>query len=57
LALTEYQAGRMTSPDLGRMLGFGYRYGLGGFRKAHGVNESMTVAEFEQERQVRPTSV
>jgi Uncharacterised protein family (UPF0175) len=52
LALAEYQAGRLTKPDLGRMLGFETRYELDGFLKAHGVNEGMTVAEFEQERQV-----
>ena len=51
LALAEYQAG-LTRPDLRRMLGFETRYELDGFRKAHGVNEGMTVAEFEQERQV-----
>jgi hypothetical protein len=52
LALAEYQAGRLTKPDLRRMLGFETRYELDGFLKAHGVNEGMTVAEFEQERQV-----
>ena len=52
LALAEYQAGRLTRPDLGRMLGFETRCEIDGFLKAHGVNEGMTVAEFEQERQV-----
>ena len=51
LALAEYQAGRLTKPDLRLMLGFETRYELDGFLKAHGVNDGMTVAEFEQERQ------
>ena len=51
LALAEYQVGRLTRAELRRLLGFETRYELDGFLKAHGVNEGMTVAEFEQEQQ------
>jgi hypothetical protein len=51
LALAEYQAGRLTRPELRRLLGFGTRYELDGFLKAHGVNEGMTLEEFERDRE------
>ena len=51
LALAEYQAGRLTRPELRRLLGFGTRDELDGFLKAHGVNEGMTPAEFARDRQ------
>lgn len=51
LALAEYQAGRLTRPELRRLLGFGTRYQLDGFLKAHGVNEGMTLEEFERDRE------
>lgn len=51
LALEEYRAGRLTKPELRRMLGFETRAELDGFLKEHGVNEGMTLAEFERERQ------
>jgi len=50
-ALAEYQAGRVTRPELRRLLGFGTRYELDGFLKAHGVNEGMTLEEFESDRE------
>ena len=50
-ALAEYQAGRLTRPELRRLLNFGTGYELDGFLKAHGVNEGMTVEEFEQDRE------
>ena len=50
-ALAEYQAGRLTWPELRRLLGFGTRYELDGFLKAHGVNEGMTLEEFERDRE------
>jgi hypothetical protein len=50
-ALAEYQAGRLTRPDLRRLLGFGTRYELDGFLKAHGVNEGMTLEELERDRE------
>jgi hypothetical protein len=51
LALAEYQAGRLTRPDLRRLLGFETRYELDGFLKAHGVNEGITLEEFERDRE------
>jgi hypothetical protein len=48
-ALAEYQAGRLTRSELRRLLGFGTRYELDGFLKAHGVNEGMTWEEFERD--------
>ncbi len=50
-ALAEYQASRLTRPELRRLLGFGTRYELDGFLKAHGEIEGMTIAEFEREQQ------
>lgn len=51
LALAEYQAGRLTRPALRRLLGFGTRHQLDGFLKAHGVNEGITLEEFEHDQQ------
>jgi hypothetical protein len=51
LALEEYRTGRLTRPELRRMLGFETRAELDGFLKAHDINEGMTLAEFERERQ------
>lgn len=51
LALTEYQAGRLTKPELRRLLGFSTRYQLDGFLKAHGVNDGITLEEFERDRE------
>jgi hypothetical protein len=51
LGLAEYQAGRLTLPELRRLLGFETRYQLDGFLKAHGVFEEYTLADLEQERQ------
>jgi hypothetical protein len=51
LVLEEYRAGRLTRPELRRLLGFETRAELDGFLKAHGVNEGMTLAEFERDRQ------
>jgi len=50
-ALAEYQAGRLTRPELRRLLGFGTRYELDGFLKAHGVNEGITQEEFARDRE------
>ena len=49
-ALSEYQAGRLTRPELRRLLDLS-RYELDGFLKAHGVFEEYTLADLEQERQ------
>ncbi len=51
LVLEEYRAGRLTRSELRRLLGFETRAELDGFLKAHGVNEGMTLAEFERDRQ------
>ena len=51
LAAEEYRAGRLTRPGLRRLLGFETRAEVDGFLKAHGIDEAMTVAEFERERQ------
>ena len=37
LALDEYKSGQLTETELQRLLGFGTRYKLDGFLKAHGV--------------------
>ena len=37
LALEEYKSGHLTGTELQRLLGFGTRYKLDGFLKAHGV--------------------
>lgn len=50
LAVESYRAGRLTKPELGRMLGFGTRGALDGFLKARDVFEVYTVADIERER-------
>lgn len=49
LALEEYRAGRLSRPELRRTLGFGTRAQLDGFLKEHGIDESMTIEEFERQ--------
>jgi hypothetical protein len=51
LTLAEYQAGRLTRPELRRLLGFESRFELDGFLEAHGINEGMAPAEFAREQQ------
>jgi hypothetical protein len=51
LAADAYRAGRLTKPELCRMLGLG-RIELDGFLKAHEVYEPYALADFERERQV-----
>ena len=50
-AVEEYRAGRLAWPELRRLLGFATRAGLDGFLKARGIDEAMTLAEFERDRQ------
>jgi predicted HTH domain antitoxin len=50
LALEELKSGRITEPELGRMLGLA-RLQIDGFLKAHGVYQDYTLEDFEQERQ------
>jgi hypothetical protein len=49
LALEEFKSGRITKPELRRLLGFGTRYQLDGFLKTHGVYEDYTLQDLEQE--------
>jgi uncharacterized protein YgbK (DUF1537 family) len=49
LALDEYKLGHLTKPELRRLLGFGTRYALDGFLKAHGVFEPFTLDDLERE--------
>ena len=50
-ALEEFRSGRITKPELRRLLGYGTRWKLDDFLKAHGVYEDYTLEDFEQERQ------
>ena len=49
LALEEYKGGRLTKPELRRLLGFETRYELDGFLKEHGISEGFTLEEIEQQ--------
>jgi len=51
LAVEAYRAGRLTKPELRRVLGFATRGGLDGFLKARAIFEPYTVADIERERQ------
>ena len=48
-ALEEYKKGRITEDGLRRMLGFGTRYQLDGFLKAHDVWIEYTADDFHRE--------
>jgi uncharacterized protein YgbK (DUF1537 family) len=50
LALEEFKAGRITKPELRRLLGFGTRYRLDGFLKSHDLYEEYTLEDFERDR-------
>jgi hypothetical protein len=49
LALEEYKSGHLTEDELRRMLGFGTRYQLDGFLKAHDVWIEYTIDDFRRE--------
>ncbi len=49
-ALEELRAGRITEPELRKMLGLA-RIELDGFLKAHRIYQEYTLEDFEQERQ------
>lgn len=51
LALEEFKSGHLTEPELLRLLGFGTRWQLDGFLKAHGIYDEYTLEDFERERQ------
>ena len=50
LALEEYKLGHLTKPELRRLLGFGTRYALDGFLKAHDVFEAYSLDDLEREQ-------
>ena len=49
-ALEEFKMGQITKPELRRLLGFGTRYELDGFLKAHEIYEDYTIEDFEREQ-------
>jgi hypothetical protein len=51
LALEEYKNARITKAELRRRLGFGTRYKLDGFLKAHNVLEAYTIEDLDRERE------
>ncbi|HLY55504.1 MAG TPA: UPF0175 family protein [Stellaceae bacterium] len=51
LAADAYRHGRLTKPELRRMLGFQVLDELDHFLKEHGVFEPYTMADLERERQ------
>ena len=54
-ALEEFKSGYITKPELRRLLGFGTRYQLDGFLKAHAVFENSTMEDFARSR--RPETI
>ena len=48
LAIEELRAGRITEPELGRMLGLG-RLQIDCFLKEHGVYENVTIEDIDQD--------
>jgi hypothetical protein len=51
LAVEEYKRGRLTKPDLRRLLGFETGHQIDEFLKAHDVFEDYTLADLERERE------
>jgi hypothetical protein len=49
LAIEEYRSGRLTQPELRRLLDFDTRYELDGFLQKHGIYEGYTFEEIEQQ--------
>jgi len=49
LVAEEYRAGRLTKPDLRRLLGFGTRAALDAFFNAHGIDDSITLDELDRQ--------
>jgi hypothetical protein len=50
LAAEAYRTGRITRPELRRLLGFETRFEVDGFLKERGIFEDYTMADLEQER-------
>ena len=53
LALEEFRKGNLSRQQVRRLLGFGTRYKLDGFLKAHGVYDDLTLEDVE--RAISPT--
>ncbi len=51
LAAEEYKHGRLTKPELRRLLGFETGHEIDGFLKAHDVFEDYTLEDLERERE------
>jgi hypothetical protein len=51
LAAEEYKRGRLTKPDLRRLLGLETGHQIDEFLKAHDVFEDYTLADLERERE------
>jgi hypothetical protein len=51
LAAEEFKRGRLTKPDLRRLLGFETSYQIDEFLKAHDVLEDYTVEDLDRERE------
>lgn len=51
LAAEEYKRGRLTKPDLRRLLGFETGHQIDEFLKAHDVFEDYTLEDLERERE------
>jgi hypothetical protein len=51
LALEEYKQGRLTKPELRKLLGFETRAEVDAFLKAHAVFGSYTTVDLEKDRQ------
>jgi len=49
LGLEEFRAGRLTLPELRRLLGFATRVELDGFLKSHGEYEDVTLEDLDQD--------
>lgn len=45
----EYRLGHLHNPDLRRLLGFENREEMNGFLRHHGIHESITVEEVQQQ--------
>ena len=48
-ALEEFKSGRIEKHEVQRLLGFGTRWKLDGFLKAHGVYEDITLEDVDQD--------
>lgn len=49
LIADEYRAGRLTRPDLRRVLGFETAHEIDGFLKAHAIDDGITLEELNRQ--------